>query len=215
MDVYIRLTGLYEIWRNPQGAKSLKASEEKELIRFGLVKNDIVASSIIANAGDCAKFIEKTFHYPCITKDVTNWQRGRYLPPGARPFPLKDVNGRFNSLEVEAWGKENLPQNGEVKGRVSSGDYRQRRDAALARLAEVEADNAERKQSDLWMLTGVHLFEMSAFGAVVKATAQDIIERQLNRPDLFDQFQAELGRRVDELIDEAKKSNAEQKAAMK
>lgn len=150
-DTEIRLRALYAIWRNPLGPKSLKASEEKELIRFGLVRNEIADAGEISGSTACAEFIRKVFNYPCQKQDVTHWSRGRKLPPGAKQFPLKDGAGRFKALEVEAWCKESLPDMAGKKGGTTK-DPRQRKEEADARRAEMEADEMERQTSGKWIL---------------------------------------------------------------
>ena len=149
-DTEKRLRELYAIWRNPLGSKSLKASEEKELIRAGIVKSELSLTGLIANGDACAEFIRKTFQFPCTRKDVSDWMRGRRLPVGASPFPLKTTDGHFKAIEVESWGKAYLPKVGSSNGNAGK-DPRQIKEANEARISQLEADELERSLSNKWI----------------------------------------------------------------
>lgn len=151
-----RLRDLHYIWKNPidEDGKTqrCRGDEIAELKKFGIVKTEITESRYLANGGAVAEYLREKFNYPCTRKDISAWLTGLRLPPGGKPFPMKDGAGRFKLAEVESWAKESLPMAGAGNGNhVAGKDARSRKEEFDARLIEIKVAEKERELDDKWM----------------------------------------------------------------
>lgn len=99
-------------------------------------------------------------------------------------------NGRIRTDSGLQWWRQN--KTASVEAVTSEAEFKRERQRIAKEREQIELDRIKKIESDTWLLKSEVGFTFDAYGNTVKTIVRNILEKQENRPDLFDQFQAEL-----------------------
>ena len=98
-DYQTRLKGLYQIWMNPKGSKTLKEMERMELLRTGIIPNEKPDERWCNTTTEAARLIAERFKVDCRKQYITRWRKGERLPHGIS-FPAPDPKSNRYDVQV-------------------------------------------------------------------------------------------------------------------
>jgi len=157
-----------------------KAHEFKELERAGFVAQRGNDDWIDGGLRGVSEWIAAEFNIRVTKATVGNWINGTKLPKGCYERYPAAASGHHHKSFGRPWVEKYLvPNRREIKQIDSERSPDQRIKAAKARMAEIEADEMERKRSKDWMLTASHEFTMASVGTVARNTTLNAIEKRL------------------------------------
>ena len=137
-DYQARLRGLYEIWKNPQGEKTLKESDKLELIRAGVIPNEKPEPDLrrCNTLTEVARIISVHFKVDCRKQFITWWRKGSRLPSGTPLFPPPDP--KSNQFDVEsclAWYEKHILKSANAENDLGRNLVEERDRAELEEIA--------------------------------------------------------------------------------
>lgn len=206
--------------------------EEKRLIGVAL-NDDDDRDEIGGGHEGIAEAIRREFKVECHKAYVSDWLKGKRFPcPGSPPMPASHRSGFHKKSLVFPWYRQyvlKISPGQELP--LPQVDYRSRKEKADAERAEIETEDMRRSKSEKYILREVHENTLDAAGLAARNASQDIFEKQLPKKfsdglsqlvtdealavklkelaitigrATFDEWQLQLGKRLDELMAETK-----------